>query len=293
MEQFQEVFSQKVAAKKSASPADGSGEQSSGGKASPKTKAAPTFSALDGKRAQGVGILMGSTKMDAWKMSRAVYEMDPSVCSLEKMKAIYEQRYTPEELSMATAHLEAQVALPAEKRSRLAPGDQFLYGLSQISFFEARVDCMLFTSRFAENIFDVKDRIGVLGDACDALRDADALPEVLGIVLACGNYMNGGSRRGQADGFNIDILPKLRDVSPSPAGPAPRHIRRRACCSPTAHALSGKVEGQHHNLAPLRRIHVLRSGNSKGGAASASAAAFRRRRSRDCAESANKGQDGY
>lgn len=36
---------------------------------------------------------------------------------------------------------------------------------------------------------------------------------VLGIVLALGNYMNGGNRqRGQADGFAIDILPKLKDV---------------------------------------------------------------------------------
>lgn len=37
--------------------------------------------------------------------------------------------------------------------------------------------------------------------------------EVLGLVLAFGNYMNGGSRnRGQADGFDLEILPKLKDV---------------------------------------------------------------------------------
>lgn len=36
---------------------------------------------------------------------------------------------------------------------------------------------------------------------------------VLGIILALGNYMNGGNRqRGQADGFAIDILPKVKDV---------------------------------------------------------------------------------
>jgi hypothetical protein len=35
---------------------------------------------------------------------------------------------------------------------------------------------------------------------------------IFGILLALGNYMNGGSRtRGQADGFELDILPKLRD----------------------------------------------------------------------------------
>lgn len=36
---------------------------------------------------------------------------------------------------------------------------------------------------------------------------------VMGVILACGNYMNGGNlQRGQADGFAIDILPKLKDV---------------------------------------------------------------------------------
>ncbi len=38
-------------------------------------------------------------------------------------------------------------------------------------------------------------------------------PKVFSIILSCGNYMNGGNRqRGQADGFAIDILPKIKDV---------------------------------------------------------------------------------
>lgn len=35
----------------------------------------------------------------------------------------------------------------------------------------------------------------------------------MGLVLALGNYMNGGNRaRGQADGFGLEVLPKLKDV---------------------------------------------------------------------------------
>lgn len=40
-----------------------------------------------------------------------------------------------------------------------------------------------------------------------------SVKEILGLILAFGNYMNGGNRtRGQADGFGLDILPKLKDV---------------------------------------------------------------------------------
>jgi ElaB/YqjD/DUF883 family membrane-anchored ribosome-binding protein len=39
------------------------------------------------------------------------------------------------------------------------------------------------------------------------------LQRVLALILTYGNYMNGGNmQRGQADGFTLEILPKLRDV---------------------------------------------------------------------------------
>lgn len=37
------------------------------------------------------------------------------------------------------------------------------------------------------------------------------LKSVLETVLAVGNYLNGASERGQADGFRLDILNKLKD----------------------------------------------------------------------------------
>lgn len=45
------------------------------------------------------------------------------------------------------------------------------------------------------------------------LKTSKEVPSILGLVLAFGNYMNGGNvSRGQADGFELDILPKLKDV---------------------------------------------------------------------------------
>lgn len=45
------------------------------------------------------------------------------------------------------------------------------------------------------------------------LKSSKEVTSVLGLVLAFGNYMNGGNvARGQADGFELEILPKLKDV---------------------------------------------------------------------------------
>lgn len=47
----------------------------------------------------------------------------------------------------------------------------------------------------------------------EALLESRGVKEVMGLVLALGNHMNGGNRtRGQADGFGLEILPKLKDV---------------------------------------------------------------------------------
>lgn len=52
------------------------------------------------------------------------------------------------------------------------------------------------------------------------------MKQVLGLVLAFGNFMNGGNRtRGQADGFTLDILPKLKDVKSSVSKEGPDSLQ--------------------------------------------------------------------
>jgi len=52
--------------------------------------------------------------------------------------------------------------------------------------------------------------------ACATLQDSKPIEIVLATVLDVGNYLNGGTSRGQADGFDlIDTLPKLRNLKGS------------------------------------------------------------------------------
>ena len=41
---------------------------------------------------------------------------------------------------------------------------------------------------------------------------SESIRSILELVLAFGNYMNGGTQRGQADGFDLRILARLKDV---------------------------------------------------------------------------------
>jgi hypothetical protein len=48
--------------------------------------------------------------------------------------------------------------------------------------------------------------------ACDEVKKSTKFKKVLEVVLALGNYLNGGSFRGAAYGFKLDALNKLRYV---------------------------------------------------------------------------------
>ena len=44
------------------------------------------------------------------------------------------------------------------------------------------------------------------------LPDSLSLKNLLETLLAVGNYLNGSSQNGQADGFSIHVLNKLKDT---------------------------------------------------------------------------------
>ncbi|GFO35602.1 formin-2 [Plakobranchus ocellatus] len=90
---------------------------------------------------------------------------------------------------------------------------RFLYDLEQIPQVGDRIFCFLFTTNFQENISMIDSKLNNLKITCEILSSYTSVKRIFGLILACGNYMNGGSRtRGQADGFDLEVLPKIKDV---------------------------------------------------------------------------------
>jgi len=91
--------------------------------------------------------------------------------------------------------------------------DQFLYDMSKIHMLDHRMTCMLFQFTFSGLCEDISIKLEYMKTCCRFLSKNQDLKQVLTVILACGNYLNGGNKqRGQADGFALDILPKIKDV---------------------------------------------------------------------------------
>uniref|UniRef100_A0A3B4EEP6 Formin 1 n=1 Tax=Pygocentrus nattereri TaxID=42514 RepID=A0A3B4EEP6_PYGNA len=175
-----------------------------------KGKAKKIIKLLDGKRSQAVGILISSLHLDMKDIQQAVLMLDNSVVDLDAIEALYENRAQPEELERIRKHYETS---DEEQVKLLDKPEQFLYELSRIPEFSLRACCIILQSTFADAIASIRRKTEIVLHVCKDLLEQDSVKEVMGLVLALGNYMNGGSRtRGQADGFGLDILPKLKDV---------------------------------------------------------------------------------
>lgn len=175
-----------------------------------KTKAKKLIKLLDGKRSQAVGILISSLHLEMKDIQQAVLTVDNSVVDLESIEALYENRAQAEELQKIKKHYETSTE---DEVKLLDKPEQFLYELSQIPDFASRAHCIIFRSVFMDSVSSVRRKVEIISTVCTALLENDAVKDVIGLILAFGNYMNGGNRsRGQADGFGLEILPKLKDV---------------------------------------------------------------------------------
>ncbi|XP_059369603.1 formin [Carassius carassius] len=175
-----------------------------------KTKARKVIKLLDGKRSQAVGILISSLHLEMKDIQQAVLTLDNSVVDLDAIEALYENRAQSEELEKIKKHYETS---DEEQVKLLDKPEQFLYELSQIPEFSSRVHCFIFQSKFTDAVASIQRKTEIIFHVCKYLLEKDSVKKLIGLVLALGNYMNGGSRaRGQADGFGLEILPKLKDV---------------------------------------------------------------------------------
>ncbi|XP_068087881.1 formin-2 isoform X2 [Hyperolius riggenbachi] len=176
-----------------------------------KTKSKQVVKLLSNKRSQAVGILMSSLHLDMKDIQNAILKMDYSIVDLETLQALYENRAVSEEQEKIEKHVKA--SKNKESSKPLDKPEQFLYELTGIPNFSERVFCILLQSTITENITAIHRKLELLQRVCKILKEDPAVRCVLGLILAIGNYLNGGNRtRGQADGFALDILPKLKDV---------------------------------------------------------------------------------
>eukprot|EP00602_Paraphysomonas_sp_CaronLab_P003309 CAMPEP_0185020924 /NCGR_PEP_ID=MMETSP1103-20130426/3574_1 /TAXON_ID=36769 /ORGANISM="Paraphysomonas bandaiensis, Strain Caron Lab Isolate" /LENGTH=1483 /DNA_ID=CAMNT_0027552127 /DNA_START=20 /DNA_END=4471 /DNA_ORIENTATION=+ len=171
-------------------------------------KQKPKFISLfDGKRTQNVSIACGRLRMQPQAIAQMIVDLDPAVLTHDIVETLIPLVPTSEETALVRA-------FDGNVHELDTPGRLFLH-LVDIPRLEKRLKLHSAILVWEDNADKVWEDLEILSNAITEFKRPEceeSLKHVLSLILAVGNYMNGGTSRGQAHGMKLDALMKLVNI---------------------------------------------------------------------------------
>ncbi|KAJ3295039.1 hypothetical protein HDU76_006893, partial [Blyttiomyces sp. JEL0837] len=171
---------------------------------SPRVAFQKKITLLDMTRARNIEILLGSLRVSYQTIREAIITVNDEVLTADRLAILMQCIPTDEEIELVQS-------FPGEP-SQLGMAERFILTLSTVPRLRQRLQAIHYRQRFNEEIEEVTPDLSTVEDAIKAVRSSEKLKKVLQAVLVIGNFMNGGSFRGGAYGFQIESLLKLRET---------------------------------------------------------------------------------
>lgn len=144
----------------------------------------------------------------------AISQMDVARLSHQQVELLLLNVPTQEEIQQLR---QAENEHAAEDCVQWDAAEEFIFLLISIPHFKLRLQLWDFENTFCEHFKDIAERQRDILQGCECILTSRSVRRLLGFVLVAGNYLNGGTPRGRADGFAIDTLVQVRMVKMSQA----------------------------------------------------------------------------
>ena len=167
---------------------------------------------LDPKRAHSIGIYLRrlNFNVSVENIVEAIGTFDRSTIDLEFIERLIFNAPTPDEAALIKAY-EGDGGDP----TLMGKPEQFFFELTKIPMLVARLTSYKTVLTFKKRSEATKGQLNGLRDAFDQLQNSTRLKDLLKVVLALGNFLNGRSARGEASGFKLESLTHLVDTKTS------------------------------------------------------------------------------
>jgi len=206
-----------------------------------KTKKKESVGICDTRRQTNLEIMLRQFEPDAAGVALAVYRLDPVRRELndDNVQALVDAKLNEEEFGMAREYYAAQLgevsedddedgkdevktkdAIETRKKERLQerllekllPAEALVVFASNVPRWSSKLAAMITLRGFEDARSEIDKSVLTVRTACAEVMNSSKLELVLGAVLSVGNYLNAGTRKGQASGFKLDALLKLTDT---------------------------------------------------------------------------------
>jgi len=138
------------------------------------------------------------------KIEEALKKMDEITLNRSQVSSLLREFITEEEISEYEANNAEGVQW--EKQ------EEFLISLYKISSSKEKISFWNFIYEFVENFNPINSSLDYIKKANEEIKNSEIFKKLLAYVLTIGNILNGGTQKGQADGFNLDILKNMNNL---------------------------------------------------------------------------------
>lgn len=172
---------------------------------------------LESNRSRSVNIMLSRFKIRNDDIATAIMQLRfAGVFTEDQFAALYACRPKPEEM--------AQILAYTGDRTLLGTAEKYFLALSGINDFDEHLSFMNISYNFEDMMKNIDNPLDILIRSLTAIKESQSLRKMLQVILAFGNYMNGGTIRGGAYGFKIKSLSDLIDFRGATPGINFMHI---------------------------------------------------------------------
>ena len=163
-------------------------------KETPKKEEKPIeISVIDPKKSNNLTIMLSKFKMPFSEIRKAILAADNRVLNLDRLLLL--EPFLP-----STEDINAINNFTGEPNT-LAKADKFYKEIMDIPRLNARFQALIFKESFEEKFGPIQTSVANTLKACKTLKGSKNFSSMLELVLALGNYLNGGTCKKKSDFF--------------------------------------------------------------------------------------------
>lgn len=164
---------------------------------------------LDNKAAQNLLItLRGLFKSSSHKQIKEyILQCDTNNLSTFVIEALI--KYLP------PPHAMKELQKMMDEGEELPDIEKFVASIGDIERLLPRLDCIKFVLVYDDMVENLEPHLRATSAACNEIISSEKFGRILKLILRIGNHMNSGSNIGEAIGFDLTALNKLKDVKTS------------------------------------------------------------------------------
>jgi hypothetical protein len=157
---------------------------------------------LDSKRTQEVSIIR--TKLpEPEVVGKALINFDQTLLNSEQVDGLLKILITKEEL---------ETYKNMGEDGNWDKGEKYIIQINDIPNHKTKLNLWSLTNKCQEKLPGMTESLKYMIGACEEIKSNQHFKLILSITLGLGNILNGGTIRGQADGFALDLIKKLPGI---------------------------------------------------------------------------------